>query len=308
MKILVTGAAGFLGYHLCRRLLNEGHEVVGMDNYHSGTRQNIAALSVYPRFSLIEHDVVVPYDVPCHQAYNLACPASPPHYQQDPVYTLRISVFGAIHALENGLRHKARVFQASTSEVYGDPEVHPQPESYWGHVNPIGVRSCYDEGKRAAETLFSDYARTRGSDVRIARIFNTYGPRMRPDDGRVVTNFILQALAGEDITIYGEGNQTRSFCYADDLADGFLRLMNHPTDPGPVNLGNPVEFTMKELAALVIELTGSTSRISHHPLPADDPRQRKPDITKARTILNWEPRIPLRQGLVQAIEYFKTHK
>lgn len=308
MKIVVTGSAGFLGYHLCSRLLADGHQVIGLDNYHSGSRQNIAALSKSPRFTFIEHDVVEPYDVPCDQLYNLACPASPFHYQQDPVYTLRISVLGAIHSLENGRRHRARVFQASTSEIYGDPEVHPQPETYWGHVNPVGVRSCYDEGKRAAETLFTDYARTRSTEIRLARIFNTYGPRMRADDGRVVTNFILQAIAGKDITIYGDGTQTRSFCYCDDLIEGFVRLMNFPSDPGPVNLGNLGEFTIKELAALVIQLSGSDSKLIYLPLPADDPHQRQPDITKATALLGWQPKIELRQGLARTIEYFKSCK
>lgn len=308
MKILVTGAAGFLGYHLAARLLSEGHEVVGMDNFHSGSPSNVRALADNGRFTFVEHDVVEPYDIRCDQIYNLACPASPPHYQIDPVYTMRISVLGAINALENGLRHSARVFQASTSEVYGDPEIHPQPESYWGHVNPIGVRSCYDEGKRAAETLFNDYWRTKGSDIRIVRIFNTYGPRMRPDDGRVVTNFILQALSGKDITLYGDGTQTRSFCYCSDLIEGFVRLMAHREYPGPVNIGNPGEFTMVELAEKVLKMTGSRSNLVRMPLPQDDPRQRKPDIAKAGRLLGWSPSVSLEEGLGHTIAYFQSQK
>lgn len=308
MKILVTGAAGFLGYHLCSRLLSEGHNVVGIDNFHSGSRANVQALSSSGGFHFVEHDVIVPYDIECDQVYNLACPASPPHYQIDPVYTMRISVLGAINALENGLRHGARVFQASTSEVYGDPEIHPQPESYWGHVNPIGIRSCYDEGKRAAETLFNDYFRTKGADIRIARIFNTYGPSMRADDGRVVTNFVLQALGGKDITLYGDGSQTRSFCYCSDLIEGFVRLMAHKTNPGPVNLGNPGEFTMVELAEKVLRMTGARSRLVRLPLPQDDPRQRRPDITKAASLLGWSPKVHLDEGLVHTISYFKSNK
>jgi UDP-glucuronate decarboxylase len=306
MKILVTGAAGFLGFHLCRRLLKDGHEVVGIDNYYSGSRPNVSILSKYPRFSFVEQDVVNPYDIPCDQIFNLACPASPPHYQRDPIYTLKISVLGAINALENGLRHKARVFQASTSEIYGDPEIHPQPESYCGHVNPIGIRSCYDEGKRAAETLFADYARTKGSDIRVARIFNTYGPNMRKDDGRVITNFLVQALEGKNLTVYGEGQQTRSFCYCDDLIEGFVRLMAHSSDIGPVNLGNPGEFTILELAEKVNQLVGGSSQLVYLPLPGDDPRQRRPDITKATMHLGWKPSVSLDIGLERTLSYYRT--
>jgi UDP-glucuronate decarboxylase len=304
-RILVTGGAGFLGSHLCDRLLEQGHEVVCADNLFTGTKRNIAHLLGHPRFEFLRHDVTFPLYLEVDEIWNLACPASPIHYQHDPVQTTKTSVHGAINMLGLAKRLRARIFQASTSEVYGDPKVHPQPESYWGHVNPVGPRSCYDEGKRCAETLFFDYHRQHGLEIKVARIFNTYGPRMHPNDGRVVSNFIVQALRGEPLTIYGEGLQTRSFCYADDLIEGFLRLMASPPDvTGPMNLGNPGEFTIRELADLVIELTGSSSTLDFRPLPADDPVQRQPDIGYARRVLGWEPRVPLREGLMRTIAYF----
>lgn len=305
MRILVTGGAGFLGSHLCDRLISEGHDVLCVDNYFTGDKRNIAHLMDNPYFELMRHDVTFPLYVEVDQIYNLACPASPIHYQHDPVQTTKTSVHGAINMLGLAKRLRARIFQASTSEVYGDPEVHPQPESYWGRVNPIGIRSCYDEGKRCAETLFFDYHRQHKLSIKVARIFNTYGPRMHPNDGRVVSNFIVQALRGEDITIYGEGLQTRSFCYVDDLIDGFLRLMHSPEElTGPVNLGNPAEFTIRQLAELVIDLTGSSSKMVFKPLPQDDPKQRKPDIRLARKELGWEPKVPLEEGLKKTIAYF----
>ncbi|WHZ10403.1 MAG: UDP-glucuronate decarboxylase [Burkholderiaceae bacterium] len=304
-RILVTGGAGFLGSHLCERLLADGGEVICVDNFFTGSKANIAHLLGNPHFESIRHDVVFPLYLEVDQIYNLACPASPVHYQFDPVQTLKTSVHGAINMLGLAKRTGARIFQASTSEVYGDPEVHPQPESYWGRVNPIGARSCYDEGKRCAETLFFDYHRRHGLDVKVARIFNTYGPRMHPDDGRVVSNFIVQALSGEPITVYGEGLQTRSFCYVDDLIEGFVRLMTTADDvQGPVNLGNPGEFTIRQLAERVIALTGSSSKLVFQPLPQDDPRQRQPDITLARELLGWEPTVMLDEGLTKTIEYF----
>jgi UDP-glucuronate decarboxylase len=301
-RVLVTGGAGFLGSHLCERLLREGHEVIAMDDFSTGTRERVAHLRASPSFTLLEHDVTSPYDLPVTRIYNLACPASPVHYQSNPVRTTLTSVLGMLHALELGARRRARVLQASTSEVYGDPEVHPQREDYKGSVNPNGIRSCYDEGKRCAESLAMDFWRTRGVSVRIARIFNTYGPRMAVDDGRVVTNFISQALRGEDLTIYGDGSQTRSFCYVDDLIEGFARLMEHKDERGPVNLGNPVEFTVLELAQEVLRLTGSRSKLVFRELPQDDPKQRRPDIERARRVLGFEPRTALRQGLAATIE------
>ena len=303
-RVLVTGGAGFLGSHLCERLLAEGHDVLCVDNYYTGRRSNIEHLLGNPRFETMRHDITSPLLVEVDRIWNLACPASPVHYQFDPVQTLKTCVMGSINMLGLAKRTKARIFQASTSEVYGDPLVHPQPESYWGHVNPLGPRSCYDEGKRAAETLFFDYHRQHKVDVRVVRIFNTYGPRMHPGDGRVVSNFIVQALKGEDITIYGDGNQTRSFCYVDDLIEGFCRLMNQDATIGPVNIGNPGEFTIRQLADLAVEMTGSRSRIVHLPLPADDPRQRQPDITQAEKLLGWQPRTQLREGLGKTIAYF----
>lgn len=306
-RILVTGGAGFVGSHLCDRLLEAGAEVLCVDNYYTGSRLNVAHNLSSPRFELLRHDVTMPLYVEVDQIYNLACPASPVHYQFDPVQTTKTSVHGAINMLGLAKRVKAKILQASTSEVYGDPSIHPQVESYWGNVNPIGVRSCYDEGKRCAETLFFDYWRQHRLRIKVARIFNTYGPRMHPNDGRVVSNFIVQALKGEDITLYGDGNQTRSFCYVDDLVDGLIRLMNSSDDfTGPVNLGNPVEFTMKQLAELILELTGSKSALVYRPLPSDDPRQRQPDITLARQNLDWAPTIPLKVGLMRTIEYFDT--
>jgi UDP-glucuronate decarboxylase len=306
IKILVTGGAGFLGSHLCKRLLDEGHSVICVDNFYTSTRQNLESLQSHPAFELLEHDVTVPLSVDVQQIYNLACPASPIHYQRDPVATTRTSVDGAIHMLDLATRTGARVLQASTSEVYGDPEVHPQQEDYWGNVNPIGIRSCYDEGKRCAETLFFDYYRQYQTDIKVARIFNTYGPRMLPDDGRVVSNFIMQALQNQDITIYGDGSQTRSFCYVDDLVEGLISLMNSGDDlTGPVNLGNPGEFTILELAEKVIAMTGSTSKISFEPLPEDDPTQRQPDITLARNELGWEPKVSLDEGLVPTVAHFQ---
>lgn len=304
-RVLVTGGAGFLGSHLCDRLINDGNEVLCVDNLFTGSKENIRHLMNHPNFEFLRHDVIEPLYVEVDQIYNLACPASPPHYQWDPIKTAQTSVLGAMNMLGLAKRTKARILQASTSEVYGDPEVHPQPESYWGHVNTIGIRSCYDEGKRMAETLFSDYHRVHGVDTRIIRIFNTYGPRMNPHDGRVVSNFIVQALKGEDITIYGDGTQTRSFCYVDDLIEGIVRMMNNEEFLGPVNLGNPGEFTMIELAQKVIELTDSASKIVYRPLPSDDPTQRKPMIDLAKEKLNWEPKIVLDEGLQKTIEYFK---
>ena len=307
MRILVTGGAGFLGSHLCDRLLAEGHEVVCLDNLFTGQKRNIAHLLANPRFEFVRHDVIDPFKFEVDQIYNLACPASPPHYQFNPIKTTKTSVMGAINCLGLAKRVKARVFQASTSEVYGDPQVHPQPEGYWGHVNPVGRRSCYDEGKRCAETLFFDYHRENKVDIRVVRIFNTYGPRMHPNDGRVVSNFIVQALRGEDLTVFGEGTQTRSFCYVDDLIEGFVRFMAQTETVGPMNLGNPGEFTMLELAELTLKLVGGRSKIVHKPLPADDPRQRQPDITLARRTLGWEPRVPLEEGLRRTIAYFRDH-
>ena len=306
-QILVTGGAGFIGSHLCERLLKDGNNVICMDNYFTGLKQNIVHLLDNPYFELVRHDVTFPYYVEVDEIYNLACPASPIHYQFDPVSTTKTSVIGAINMLGLAKRTKARILQASTSEVYGDPIVHPQEESYWGNVNPIGIRSCYDEGKRCAETLFMDYHRQNKVDVKIIRIFNTYGPRMRPDDGRVVSNFIMQALKGEDITIYGDGKQTRSFQYVDDLVEGMIRMMASENFTGPVNLGNPREFTMLELAELVLKMTNSKSKIIFTPLPSDDPKQRKPDITLAKEKLNgWEPKIRLEEGLIDTIKYFKS--
>ena len=306
MRILITGGAGFLGSHLCERLLGDGHEVLCADNFFTGRKSNIRHLMSNPDFELLRHDVTEPLNVEVDQIYNLACPASPVHYQHDPIHTMKTSVLGAMNMLGLAKRLGARVFQASTSEVYGDPEVHPQPESYWGKVNPVGIRSCYDEGKRCAETLFFDHHRQHHISIKVARIFNTYGPRMNPDDGRVVSNFIVQALQGEDITVYGEGQQTRSFCYVDDLIDGFVCLMNSDSDvTGPVNLGNPGEFTVRELAEHVIDLTGSSSKLVFKPLPEDDPRQRKPDISKAKSLLNWQPEVKLDEGLRRTIAYYE---
>jgi UDP-glucuronate decarboxylase len=306
-KILVTGGAGFLGSHLCERLLREGNEVVCIDNYFTGQKQNVVHLLSNPFFELIRHDVTMPFFIEVDEIYNLACPASPVHYQYNAIKTVKTSVMGAINMLGLAKRIKARILQASTSEVYGDPEVHPQVESYWGHVNPIGIRSCYDEGKRIAETLFVNYHQQNNVRIKIMRIFNTYGPRMHPNDGRVVSNFIVQALKGQDITIYGDGSQSRSFCYVDDLLEGMIRLMNSREDfTGPVNIGNPNEFTMLELANKVISLTGAKSKIIHLPLPADDPTQRQPDISLAKKELGWEPKIMLDEGLVKTIDYFKS--
>jgi len=306
-RVLVTGGAGFLGSHLCERLLQQGKDVICLDNFFTGQKANISHLMSNPFFELVRHDVTFPYYVEVDEIYNLACPASPIHYQFDPVQTTKTSVHGAINMLGLAKRTKARIMQASTSEVYGDPDVHPQREDYWGRVNPIGPRSCYDEGKRCAETLFFDYWRQHQIDIKVVRIFNTYGPRMHPNDGRVVSNFIVQALEGKEITIYGDGSQTRSFCYVDDLIEGFLRMMETEKGfTGPVNLGNPGEFTMLELAELVLKLTNSKSKLTFLPLPQDDPKQRQPDITLAREKLNWEPTIPLEEGLKRTIEYFKT--
>ena len=305
-RVLVTGGAGFLGSHLCDRLVDAGHDVLCIDNYFTGRRGNVAHLLDAPNFELIRHDVTFPLYVEVDEIYNLACPASPIHYQHDPVQTTKTSVHGAINMLGLAKRTGAKIFQASTSEIYGDPDVHPQPESYWGNVNPIGFRSCYDEGKRCAETLFFDYRRQHDLRIKVARIFNTYGPRMHPHDGRVVSNFIMQALQGQDITIFGDGLQTRSFCYCADLVEGFLRLMATGDDvTGPVNLGNPGEFTMIELAETVIDLTGSASRLTYKPLPEDDPKQRQPDITLARSVLGWEPTVALKDGLKPTISYFE---
>ena len=306
-RILVTGGSGFLGSHLCERLLEKGAEVICLDNFFTGVRRNIEHLLDHKRFELIRHDVTFPIYLEIDQIYNLACPASPIHYQHDPVQTTKTSVHGAINMLGLAKRVKAKILQASTSEVYGDPNVHPQTEDYWGHVNPIGPRSCYDEGKRCAETLFFDYWRQHKLRIKVARIFNTYGPRMHPHDGRVVSNFIIQALLGRDITIYGNGSQTRSFCYVEDLVDGLIRLMGSPDEiVGPINIGNPVEFSMLQLANIVCELTGSRSGIVHRPLPQDDPRQRQPDIAKAQEILGWKPSTPLREGLAKTIAYFEA--
>jgi len=306
-RILVTGGAGFLGSHLCDRLVEQGEDVICLDNFFTSQKSNVAHLLGRPNFELIRHDVTHPIWLEVDEIYNLACPAAPGHYQFNPIKTMKTSVMGAINVLGMAKRCRAKVFQASTSEVYGDPDVHPQPESYRGNVNPIGPRACYDEGKRAAETLFFDYHRSNGVNIRVVRIFNTYGPRMHPFDGRVVSNFIRQALAGEDITIFGDGSQTRSFCYVDDLIDAFLLLMNGPDDfVGPMNAGNQGEFTIKELAELVVELTGSKSRLVYKPLPADDPTQRKPDITLAKERFGWEAKVPLREGLQKTIEYFST--
>ncbi len=304
MRCLVTGGAGFLGSHLCERLLNDGHEVICLDNYFTGRLVNVDHLRDNRRFELIRHDVTEPILLEVDRIFNLACPASPIHYQFNPVKTIKTSVMGAINMLGMAKRVKARILQASTSEVYGDPAVHPQTEDYWGNVNPIGIRSCYDEGKRVAETLFMDYHRQNNVDIRIVRIFNTYGPRMLMNDGRVVSNFIVQALKGEDLTIYGDGSQTRSFCYVDDLIEGFVRMMNQDKIIGPVNIGNPGEFTMLELAKEVLDLTGSKSKIVYKPLPGDDPKMRRPNIDLAKSALGWEPTIPLRQGLEKTIVYF----
>jgi len=306
-RILVTGGAGFLGSHLCERLVEQGHDVICLDNFFTSQKSNVAHLLDRPNFELVRHDITLPIYMEVDEIYNLACPAAPGHYQYNPIKTMKTSVMGAIVVLGMAKRCRAKVLQASTSEVYGDPEVHPQPESYRGSVNPIGPRACYDEGKRAAETLFFDYHRHNRINMRIARIFNTYGPRMHPFDGRVISNFIRQALAGEDLTIFGEGNQTRSFCYRDDLVEGLVRLMNGPDDfVGPVNLGNPGEFTIRELAELILELTGSKSKLRFEPLPADDPTQRQPDITLAREKLGWEPTVPLREGLDKTIAWFRS--
>jgi len=306
MRILVTGGAGFLGSHLCDRLIGQGHEVICLDNFFTGRKANIQHLLGNPGFEMVRHDIIDPFKFEVDRIYNLACPASPPHYQYNPIKTMKTSVVGAINCLGLAKRVKARVFQASTSEVYGDPAVHPQQESYWGNVNPIGLRSCYDEGKRAAETLFFDYHRENGVDIRVIRIFNTYGPRMLADDGRVVSNFIVQALQGNDLTVYGDGSQTRSFCFVDDLVEGFLRFMEQEKCVGPMNLGNPGEFTMLQLAELVLKKVGGKSKISHKPLPADDPKQRRPDITLARETLGWEPQVPLEAGLEKTISYFRS--
>ena len=306
-RVLVTGGAGFLGSHLCERLLDEGNDVICVDNLFTGSKDNIRHLLGNPYFEFIRHDVTEPLYVEVDQIYNLACPASPPYYQYNPIKTAKTSVYGAMNMLGLAKRTHARILQASTSEVYGDPEVHPQPESYRGNVNPIGIRSCYDEGKRMAETLFFDYHRQHNVDIKVIRIFNTYGPRMNPDDGRVVSNFIVQALKGENITIYGDGSQTRSFCYVDDLIEGMIRMMNSRDGfTGPVNLGNPGEFTMRQLADMVIELTGSKSKLVYMPLPSDDPTQRKPVIDLARKELSWQPTIKLEDGLKKTIEYFRT--
>jgi UDP-glucuronate decarboxylase len=306
-RIMITGGAGFLGSHLCDKLLSQGHEILCVDNFFTGSRRNLEHLLDNKRFELLRHDVTFPLYVEVDEIYNLACPASPFHYQHDPVQTTKTSVSGAINMLGLAKRLRIKVLQASTSEVYGDPAVHPQPEEYWGHVNPIGIRSCYDEGKRCAETLFFDYHRQHRLRIKVARIFNTFGPRMHPDDGRVVSNLIVQALRGKDITIYGDGSQSRAFCYVDDLIEGLTRLMNTKDDiVGPINLGNPVEFTIRELADLVIELTGSASKLRSCPLPSDDPRQRQPDIGKAREILRWEPQVSLRDGLIKTIAYFEA--
>ena len=308
-RVLVTGGAGFIGSFLCERLLAEGCEVLAVDNYYTGRRANVARLLEDPRFEVMRHDVTFPLYVEVDEIYNLACPASPVHYQQDPVQTTKTSVHGAINMLGLAKRTGARILQASTSEVYGDPTVHPQPENYWGHVNPIGPRACYDEGKRCAETLFFDYHRQHGVEIKVARIFNTYGPRMHPDDGRVVSNLIVQALSGEPITIYGDGSQTRSFCYVSDLVAGLVDLMRSPADvTGPINLGNPVETTIRELAERVVAMTGSRSEIVERPLPQDDPRRRRPDIERARSLLGWQPRVSLETGLGRTVAYFAEER
>ncbi|CAN5189976.1 SDR family oxidoreductase [soil metagenome] len=304
-RIMVTGGAGFLGSHLCEKLIEDGHDVLCVDNFFTGSRRNVAHLMGDPNFELMRHDVTFPLYVEVDEIYNLACPASPVHYQFDPVQTTKTSVHGAINMLGLAKRVRAKIFQASTSEVYGDPAMHPQREEYWGNVNPIGFRSCYDEGKRCAETLFFDYHRQHNLRIKVARIFNTYGPRMHPNDGRVVSNFIVQALRGEEITLYGDGSQSRAFCYVDDMIDGFVRLMDTPDSvTGPINLGNPVEFTIRELAERIVELTGSSSTISYKPLPHDDPKQRCPDISKAKGVLGWKPVTALDDGLLKTIQYF----
>lgn len=306
-RILITGGAGFLGSHLCERLLSDGHEILCVDNFYTGRRSNIAGVHSNPLFEVMRHDICFPLYVEVDEIYNLACPASPIHYQFDPVQTTKTSVHGSINMLGLAKRIKAKILQASTSEVYGDPTVHPQPESYWGNVNPVGLRSCYDEGKRCAETLFFDYYRQHKLRIKVARIFNTYGPRMHPDDGRVVSNFIMQALRGKDMTVFGYGSQTRSFCYVDDMINGFVKLMNSPDDfVGPINLGNPSEFSILELAEKIKKLTKSRSRIVHKPLPEDDPAQRQPDIRLAKKVLKWQPKVPLEEGLKQTIAYFKN--
>jgi len=306
-RILITGGAGFIGSHLCERLLEEGNEVICVDNFFTGSKENIKHLLGNPYFEVLRHDITFPLYVEVDEIYNLACPASPIHYQFDPVQTTKTSVMGAINMLGLAKRLKIRILQASTSEVYGDPTVHPQKEDYWGNVNPIGPRACYDEGKRCAETLFFDYYRQHNLDIKVVRIFNTYGPRMLPNDGRVVSNFIVQALKGEDITVYGDGSQTRSFCYIDDMVDGIIKMMNSPKGfTGPVNLGNPSEFSILELAQMILKLTKSKSKIVFKPLPQDDPKQRQPDITLAKSRLNWEPKVPLQEGLIKTIEYFKA--
>ena len=306
---LVTGGAGFIGSHLCERLLNDGHAVICLDNFFTGTKHNIRHLMSHPDFEVIRHDVTVPIALEVDGIFNLACPASPVHYQHDPVQTIRTGILGAINMLDLAKRLKCPILQSSTSEVYGDPKVHPQPETYWGNVNPIGIRSCYDEGKRAAETLFFDYHRNYGVRIKVIRIFNTYGPRMHPNDGRVVSNFIVQALQGTDITIYGTGDQTRSFCYVSDLVEGIIRMMNTPDDiTGPVNLGNPGEYTIKQLAEKVIAFAGTETKLVYRPLPQDDPTRRKPDITKAKELLQWEPTVHIDDGIKKTIEYFRNRK
>ena len=305
MKTLVTGGAGFLGSHICERLLDQGHEVICLDNFFTGNKQNVVHLQDHANFELLRHDVIDPFKVEVDRIYNMACPASPVHYQYNPIKTVKTSVMGAINCLGLAKRVGARILQASTSEVYGDPEIHPQPESYRGNVNPIGTRACYDEGKRCAETLFFDYHRENQVDIRVVRIFNTYGPRMAPDDGRVVSNFIVQALKGEDLTIYGDGSQTRSFCFVDDLVEAILRTMEQKETVGPINIGNPVEFTIRELAEQVLKQVGSSSKLVEMPLPSDDPTQRKPDISLARKALGWEPKVQLADGLELAIPYFR---
>jgi UDP-glucuronate decarboxylase len=306
MRILVTGGAGFIGSHLCERLLSDGHEVACLDNFFTGKQDNVAHLRGRPDFTVLDQDVMAPFAAEVERIFHLACPASPVHYQRDPVRTLKTSVLGTINALELARDRGARLLLASTSEVYGDPTVHPQSEGYWGYVNPIGPRACYDEGKRVAETLCFDYHRRDGVDIRVIRIFNTYGPRMAMNDGRVVSNFVVQALRGDDITLYGDGSHTRSFCYVDELVEGMVRMMDQESDSGPVNLGNPVEHTMRELAEAVLALTGSRSKLVHHPLPKDDPTRRRPDITRARALLGWEPRISLEEGLTRTIAYFRA--
>jgi UDP-glucuronate decarboxylase len=305
-RVLITGGAGFLGSHLCEKLLAKGYDVLCLDNFYSGTKDNIVHLMANPHFELIRHDITFPLYIEVDEIYNLACPASPIHYQWDPVQTTKTCVHGAINMLGLAKRTKARIMQASTSEVYGDPEIHPQQEDYWGHVNPIGIRSCYDEGKRCAETLFFDYYRQHKVCIKVVRIFNTYGPRMHPNDGRVVSNFIVQALFGENITVYGDGAQTRSFCYVDDMIDGFIRFMESPDDvTGPINIGNPVEFSIKELAEIVLGIVGGKSKIIYEALPSDDPKQRKPDISIAKKSLNWAPSVPLEVGILKTIDYFR---